>query len=239
MACRVAEEGLKVDDQEFGFGFNFGVLFQREKTRLGLTYLSQIDIEFEDTVGVSGVSNPLLQALVGALSGNELDLEIHVPQSIFLSWYQDITKTFALAANLGWQEWQEFGYVGVTISDPAIPDVTADLMFENTWHGALGARFRRGDSLTWSVGVAYDQSPASLEHRSIIFPLSQQTRISGGFQKTLDSGNQWGLNLTYVSSGNPKSDEERGVLSGRVQGEYDSLDIVSLGFHWLWRGQKG
>ena len=228
---------LKVEDGQFGFGFNLGILWQSEKTRLGLSYFSQMDLEFEDALGVSGVTNPVLQNLVDSLAGNQLDLEIHMPQSAFFSWYRDITDTFALVGNIGWQEWEEFGYISVSISDPNISDVTADLMFKNTWHGALGARFRHSDTTTWNLGVAYDESPVSQEDRSIVFPLAKQIRISGGLQRTLNSGNQWGVNLTYVSPGTPKSDEEKGVLAGRVQGEFDSLDILSLGFHWIWRGK--
>ena len=71
--------------------------------------------------------------------------------------------------------------------------------------------------------------------RSIVFPLSEQIRLSGGFQRTRPSGNQWGINLTYLDAGDARSDEMGSVLKGRLQGEFDTYSIISVGFNWIWR----
>ena len=55
--------------------------------------------------------------------------------------YHELNDRLALLANLGWQDWSEFGKVDVSLSGTST-DLTTDLDYQDIWHFALGARYR-------------------------------------------------------------------------------------------------
>lgn len=76
---------LKYSDHNFGFGGNFGALFEIDpKTRVGVTYRSQVDQSFSD-VPAFGQLGPGLQRILQAAGvlGSSLDLGMTIPQEVW------------------------------------------------------------------------------------------------------------------------------------------------------------
>ena len=71
------------------------------------------------------------------------------------------STTFAIMGNLGWQNWSEFGEVGVSLANPAATSLEIDANFKDTWPYAIGARYRIDPQWSVSAGFAYDDSPVS------------------------------------------------------------------------------
>ncbi len=104
---------------------NLGVLFEPTSgTRFGLTYLSAADLDFSDRVDVSGFE-PTLEGTPG-LGSRNIDLGMTMPQAVMFSLYHELNDRLVLLANLGWQDWSEFGKVDVAVSDTNA-DFTTDL----------------------------------------------------------------------------------------------------------------
>ncbi len=81
----------------------------------------------------SGIGPGLSTALGNAgLLNARLDLEMTMPQSIIFSVYHDLTDNWAVMGNLGWQEWSEFGMVGVSVSAANTTSLTADRNYDDT-----------------------------------------------------------------------------------------------------------
>jgi len=53
--------------------------------------------------------------------------------------YHQFNDRFTLCANIGWQDWSEFGKPDITISGNRTRSFTADLNYEDTYHVALEA----------------------------------------------------------------------------------------------------
>lgn len=107
---------LTLSDEDWAVQLNLGVLFEPTSgTRFGLTYLSAADLDFSDRADVSGFG-PTLEGTPG-LGSRNLDLGMTMPQAVMFSLYHELNDRLVLLANLGWQDWSEFGKVDVAVSD--------------------------------------------------------------------------------------------------------------------------
>ena len=223
---------LKVEDDDTSFGFDFGLLFEaNDTTRFGLMYTSEVELDLEDVLETEGVGPAL-----GVILGSQIDMNITIPQSVTLSYYQDITDDFAIMVDFGWQNWEEFGLIDVSINNPmGTITTTADINFDDTLHGAFGVGYSVGRSGRLSHGVAYDTSPTTVADRVPVFAFDRQVRLTTGYQRALDSGNSWGVALSYVDFGNNALDEgDATQLRGRLQGDFGTFDGFFLGFNYSW-----
>ena len=95
----VSDGKLKLEDDDIGYGFNLGVLFEATAaTRVGMTYRSKVDIEFKDLISVKGLG-PILG---GIFDGSQtVDMDMNLPQAVMLSIYHDVNDKLAIVTNLG------------------------------------------------------------------------------------------------------------------------------------------
>ena len=86
-------------------------------TRFGLTYLSEVKLDFSAVPQFSGLG-PVLEAVLRSrgLTTNNLDLSMTVPQMVMFSAYHEFNKQWAIMGNVGWQNWSRFGQVDVGIN---------------------------------------------------------------------------------------------------------------------------
>jgi len=190
---------LTLQDETWGFGANAGVMLEpREGTRVGATYLSPVDLDFEDRPEFSNLG-PLGGAIFA--SPPRLDLGLTVPQTVMLSAYHELCTNWAILANVGWQNWNEFGRVDVGVDSATPTSLTTDLHYQDTWHGALGAQFRASEKWLLSAGFAYDSSPIDDEHRTLSLPVGETYRIGVGAQWALKESLHLGWELPTSFSG--------------------------------------
>ena len=143
-----------------GIGAGVGVMVEpTESTRFGVTYYSPVALDFNDTPSFSGLG-PVWDKL---LTGRQLGLSFTVPQWVMLSGYHQVTEQLAVMANVGWQNWKQFGSVDVALQLDRLgtQNFTANLNMDDTWHGALGVQYRIAKPWLLSLGFAYDSSPMS------------------------------------------------------------------------------
>jgi len=228
---------IKIKDDDVGYGFNLGTLVElSEATRFSLTYRSKVEVEFEDTVDTKGVG-PNLSALLGILgvSAEEVDLEMQLPQAVTVSGYHDLTDRLALVASAGWQDWSDFGETTVNIKSTTSPSLELDRNFKDTWHVALGARYRFAEPWVWSVGAAYDSSPVDDEDRTPDMPLDRQIRIGTGLQYDWNEDLTLGAAYTFIDAGKAKIDQEGSPLQGDFKGDFKTNHIHAIAVNLIWR----
>ena len=169
---------LKLEDDDWGFGCNFGILYEPNgTTRFGLTYRSEIDFEYKDSASLKGLQPPLSDiANIIGLVGSKVDLEMNLPQAVMFSAYHKVTDQLALLGNIGWQEWSSFGETSISLKAETDTSLTQDRKFDDTFHFALGLQYQIDTPWLLSVGIAYDESPASDSDRTPDMPLDRQWR---------------------------------------------------------------
>ncbi len=230
---------LEIDSNDIGYGYNLGIFLQpSESTRVGLTYISKVKLKFDDVATARNVPSgaPIWSALAPRLNNSSLNLEWTIPQAVNASVYQQLTNSLAVMANVGWQDWSEFGNLSADLSSPsAAGSKSIDAGFDDTWHGAIGLHYQIAAPWLWQVGFAYDSSPVKEEHRSVIMPLDRQLRYATGIEYAMNKDITLGCDYTFIDAGKSKINQERGPLAGHIVGQFDTNYINALGLRMNWK----
>ena len=225
---------LELKDATWGFGGNAGILLEpREGTRIGLTYLSQVRLGFKDTPSIS-----LFGGNFGSLlTPPSLDLATTVPQGAMVGFYQDLCPKWAVMGDFGWQNWSQFGevQVGVDTVAGASRVVTANLHYQDTWHGALGAQYRASDQWQFTGGVAFDSSAVNSANRTVTLPMGQAWRFGVGASYQLSRAININAAYEFLWAGNMAVTQGSDASSrGRVSGSYNDawFSFATVNLTW-------
>jgi len=229
---------LELEDSDVAYGFNFGIILEPwVGTRFGLTYRSELDLEFRDAASLQNIG-PVLQGLLN-LSGaaeKKVDIDMTIPQAVMLSGYHQLTDRWAVMGNIGWQEWSKFGKQDLTLRSSTSTTFTQDLDYDDTWHFALGTQYRLADMWLWSLGFAYDTSPLDeKDNRTPDLPLDRQIRIASGIQYDWNQNVTVGAAYEYLDAGEAEIDQEGGPLQGSLKGDYGTNVIHFFAVNLIWR----
>ena len=236
-----ADGKLTLNDNTWGWGGNLGVLYEAtSNTRFGLTYNSQVKLDFAPQARFSG-TGPLLTSLLNArgLDGSTVNLGITVPQQVMGSVFHTVNDRLTLLGNIGWQQWSKFGNVEIGLADSRNPTgLTTALNFKDTWHAAFGAQYRVSEPWRLNAGIAYDSAFQSGDV-SPILPTNQGWRFGAGAQNQVDKTFAWGLAAEYIYGGTGKVNNQAVLpvaLGGRgnLVGSYNDIGILyfSANFNW-------
>ncbi|WP_077048978.1 OmpP1/FadL family transporter [Pseudomonas sp. KK4] len=228
-----ADGQFKYKDKDWGFGANVGVIYAPQPgTRIGLAYTSKVDLKFEDGLDIKG-NGPLLNRLDGA----KTRLDMTVPQTVTLSLYQQLDKQWALLASVNWQDWSQFGDIGVQVDTSAndARSTNIDAGFKDTWHLSLGGQYQATRQLLWNFGVAYDSSAVSDSKRSVIVPMAESWRIATGATYALDKDTDVNLSWAMIWMGDMEVDQNKSLSGNRISGQFDSAWIQAVTGNMTWR----
>jgi long-chain fatty acid transport protein len=228
---------LKFEDSDTTGIYNVGLLIEpRAGTRMGLTYITKVDLKFKDDNKING-TGPLLNAALGlsGLRGSTSKLDFTLPKQLMLSVHQELNDELSIMANLGWQNWSEFGEVGLSLGGPDAKSLEVDANFSDTWHLALGARYRLNPLWSVSAGVAYDSSPVSNSDRSVAMLLDRQYRYAVGLQYELRRNLTLGAAYEYMDAGDAPVNQTGGPLTGDIKGDLDRSGFHFLALHANWK----
>ena len=223
---------LKVKDETWGFGANAGVLITPVKgTRVGVTYLSPVKLDFKATPSFSNLGP--LGSLPLFTSPPQLDLGMTVPQSVMLSGYHELNAKWAVMADVGWQNWNQFGKVDVGVNSANPTSLTTNLKYEDTWHGAVGAQFRLCEKWQFSAGFAYDSSAVKDADRTLSAPMGQAYRVGLGAQWQVSQKVNVGAAYEFLWGGDMPVTQDS-AYRGRVAGSFNDswFSFFTLNASW-------
>ena len=228
---------LKAEDDEVGYGGNIGVLIEPKKgTRFGLTYRSEVDLDFKDTASLRG-TGPLINVALrrSGLAGSKADMEMTIPQAVMFSGYHDLTEKLAIMGNVGWQENSAFGKTQVSIDSSTARSFTADRNLNDTWHFAVGVTYRIRNPWLFSAGFAYDTSAVDRADRTPDFAVERQYRYGTGIQYDWSEDVTLGFAYEYLDAGDAAINRYRGPLAGRLVGDYKTNEVHVFAFNLNWK----
>ena len=224
---------FKYKDKDWGFGANLGLIFAPQPgTRIGLTYTSKVDLEFEDGLDVKGDGR-----LLERVDGTNTQLDMTVPQTVTLSLFQQLDRQWALLASANWQDWSQFGDIAVQVDTTAVgaQSRTVDAGFKDTWHLSLGAQYQATEQLLWNVGVAYDSSAVSDNNRTFTVPMGESWRIATGATYALNKDTDVNVSWAMVWLGDMPVDQTKSVSGTRTSGQFDNAWLQALNANMTWR----
>jgi long-chain fatty acid transport protein len=234
---------LKLDDNTWGWGANLGLLYEfSPATRFGLTWNSQVDLDFNAPFRFSGLAPGVNTALGNrGLLNARLNLGIKVPQQWMGSVFSQVDDRWAVLGSLGWQQWSKFGEVLVGVDDANNPtSLTTQLNFKDTWHLALGAQYRPYEPWLLNFGVAYDSGFQSSSNVSPLLPVNSAWRFGVGGQQQLSKTTYWGVAAEYLYGGSLDVNTRSTVpvaLGGRgdLVGSYNTTGTLFLAGYFNWK----
>ncbi|SED45088.1 long-chain fatty acid transport protein [Pseudomonas frederiksbergensis] len=224
---------FKYKDKDWGFGANVGLIYAPQTgTRIGLTYTSKVDLDFEDGLDVKG-NGPALDRL----DGLNTQLDMTVPQTVTLSLFQQLDRQWALLASVNWQDWSEFGDIAVQVDTTALgaQSTTVDAHFKDTWHLSLGAQYQATPQWLWNVGVAYDSSAVSDHNRTVTVPMAESWRLATGATYALNTYTDVNVSWAMIWIGDMPVDQTKNVSGHRISGQFDSAWIQAVTGNMTWR----
>lgn len=237
-----ADGQLELNDRTWGFGGNLGLLYElTPSTRVGLTWTSQVDLDFRSPANFSGLG-PALSTLFASrgLLDAQVSLGTKIPQQVMASMYSQIDERWAVLGNVGWQQWSKFGQVEVGIDNTLNPfGLTTSIPFRNTWHFALGAQYRVSDPWIVNFGAAYDSGFQERGNVSPLLPVNAAWRFGVGGEQQVSKTLKWGMAGELFYGGTLNVDKRStlpSALGGRgdLVGSFDNTTSVVISVYGNW-----
>ncbi|MCK5647670.1 MAG: transporter [Gammaproteobacteria bacterium] len=220
---------IKIDDSDIGYGFNLGLLYEfSPSTRVGLTYLSEVEFEFEDAIDTSSMVGIAGHILADA----KINLEMSLPQAVSLSIFHQLDEKWALLASAGWQEWSEFGKTDLKFAQ--LGSFTDDRNFDDTWSLGVGFHYQLSEPWKLMAGVTYDSSPVDDKDRTIDMPLDRQIRYAFGASYLYNSDITISAAYELMDAGKAKVDQSGLARQGTLNGEFEKnyIHIFNVNASW-------
>jgi long-chain fatty acid transport protein len=227
---------VKYDATDVGYGYNLGVLFELSpQTRVGVTYVSQVNLDFKDDLRFKNLG-PILEGALNAtgLLDAQLKINMNIPAQLAVGAYQALTDKLALVSTVNWQNWSRFGQPEIAVADSNT--VTVDLDYKDTYHAGLGVYYRVAEPWLLMAGFGYDTSPtSSSSERSPVLPLGAAFRYAAGVQYDWNKDFSVGAAYTLIDGGSAKVNRTGGPLKGDLEGEYDTNFIHAFNLNFVYR----
>lgn len=227
------EDGkLKLDDTAHSTQVNLGLLYEpSDRTRFGIQYLSESDLELETHPKVKGTG--LTSAALRQI--RDVDLDMTMPQFVMLSGFHQINDKWAIMGNIGWQEWSEFGKVDIDVSTAeSNKSITADRDYKDTWNFALGAQYQLNEKWRLNTGIAYDTEMVDEDDVTPDLPSGDSWRYGIGTTYDYSETVQISMGYEIVWYGDIDLDVEGGALRDDLSGTYEDFAIHFFGFSVNW-----
>lgn len=228
----------KADD--IAWGFNVGALFEVDPDmRFGFAYRSKVKHELEGkadftvpAVVAAGASVPAA-TLRTVFSDTDVIAKVTLPETLSLSGYFKLNEQWSLLADATRTRWSRIPELRIEFDNTAKDDSFETLNWKDTWRYAVGASFVQDDTLTWRMGVAYDQSPIpDAEHTTARLPDNDRKWLAfgGTYQPSKSMAIDFGYAHLFVSD----TEVNRvGALGDTLKGTYkNTVDILSAQLNW-------
>ncbi|GGX97842.1 membrane protein [Litchfieldella qijiaojingensis] len=229
----------EVTGDDWGYGYILGALFQvTDKTRLGASYRSEIDLTLEGDAkfrATDATSQAVLdgaQAL-GTLTDGGGRAELTTPATLNLGVYHQLTDRLALMANAEWTDWSSFDELVVEFDDNT-PDSVTEENWDDTWAFSVGANYALNEQWLLRAGLGYDPTPVpSSRFRTPRVPDSDRrwATIGATYMPTPNLGITAGYMRVFGKDVDIDQDatDTGNASRGNLEGTYDvSADVVAL-----------
>jgi long-chain fatty acid transport protein len=231
---------LKMKDEVWGWGVNLGLLYEfSPATRVGVTWNSQVDLDFDAPLEFAGLGPGVSAALGRAgLLGSSLAVGVKVPQGAMASLFTQVNERWALLGSVGWQQWSKFGQIQLGLDDSLNPtSITTSIPFKDTWHVAGGAQYRLSEPWLLNFGIAYDSGfQESSSNVSPLLPTNSAWRFGFGAQQQLGKTSYWGFAGEYLYGGTLSTDVQSNPVAlggrGNLVGSYNSTGVLFFGAYY-------
>jgi long-chain fatty acid transport protein len=266
------ENHYEVEGDDWQLGYNLSMMWDvTSDITLGIAYRSEMkfklkgDSEFKQDQGVFGLTKASgaipgtsvaagdyiiapVDGLTGSVPKQGSEVPITTPQSLTVSYAQQLTDKLQLVAGATWTQWSVFENFDVKSTESEVGMIEALGKLGNGYIGhieenwqdtvavAIGANYRLNDDWLLRTGYANDQSPVSNSWRTARVPDNDREWLSAGFNYRINQDLDVDFAFSYMFFEDTKVNEYDRNLDGSVkagspnlQGTY-SMDAIAYSF---------
>ncbi len=219
------DSSAEIDGDDVILGYMLGVMYEfNDSTRLGITYQSEWDFEFDGDLNRAAGATPA-----------EVSIETELPlaQHVRIGLSHRLNDTVGLHATIGWDDWSTLDNVNLS-TDNLGASIPAN--WDDTYHYAVGVDYRVSPQWVLSTGIAYDTNPVSTDDRNAQLPVDRQVRYAFGAQYNQEKPFSMGGQLVYADLGKAGingQDGPGGPLLG-FEGDFSTNEAFFLSFNAKW-----
>jgi long-chain fatty acid transport protein len=202
--------------KDFAAAAFVGILLEpSERLRVGITYLSETELNLDGDIKISP-------------AGHKVGTELTQPlaQSVRVDAYWDVTDQFALLATFAWEDWSTAESLPASVAGIASE---VPIGFKDTWKVGLGAHYRLSDEWLLQAGITFDTSPLDTSDRFTAFPLDRNIRYAVGALHDWSENTRFGASFVWADMGRAK------VRSDFARGDYEHNDLFYFAFSANWK----
>ena len=209
----------KLDGDDSGFGGMVGAVYEfNADTRVGISWQSSFDIEFDGELEVNG-------NLGGGRQVNT-DTQLTMAQTVRAALHHDVNDRLGLDFTVGWDNWEELDNIFISIKDAGGAPLVID--WKDTYHYAVGFQYQLNDAWDVTAGMAYDTNVVDASARVPELPVDEQIRYNAGARYHISDALSLGGYVNYTDLGKAKIDTEF------WSGEYSKNEMIQLSFFVNW-----
>ena len=231
MGAPQSADGLvELEGDDWGYGYNLGVLYSHGKLRLGATYRSKISYTL--TGNANFTNPPQAAAFSPAFTDTKASVPLTLPEVASFGVYYQSTPRLAIMGNATWTRWSRMDKLTVHFQNPAQPDQSYARNWRDTWRWSLGFDYRLDPKwrLQWGGAYAPSAIPDSTYDASV--PTSDAYWLSAGAQYAYSPTFGFGFGLTHIFFQN-RDVNHTGAFGDTLRGTvHSTLDIVGAQLHW-------
>jgi long-chain fatty acid transport protein len=224
---RLGDGQVRYQNWTVNVGGNIGILLTpRDGTRIGIDYLTPVNLNFSDAPHFVGLGPLVTRAISNdKLRSPKTNLGLQVPQQLMGDVYQKITERWALLGSVGWQNWSQFGLVDISINTKNPVSLSKNLHFQDTFHIAAGSQYQLTPQWRLSCGFAFDNSAVGTPMRTVSLPVGDQYRFGTGVQYAWNKKITLGFAEEFMYMGEMPVYQNGGPVLGTVAGQFTNTFV--------------
>jgi long-chain fatty acid transport protein len=224
-----ADGYVSLEGNSVSYGWNGGLLWEQDGTRLGVTYRGKIKHSLDGDADFSGT--PAVFAGLGVFTDTGIEAEFTTPELISLSVVRELNPQWTLSFDLTRTGWDTFQELRVQFDNPNQPDSVQPENWVDVYKASVGADWRMNDRWTLRAGFGYDNSPVSDADRTARLPDGDRTWLSGGATWHYSEKMEFTVGYAYLQlgGGDPLAFDQTGATQDHLVGTYEG-DAHIVGF---------
>jgi len=230
MQPQLADGYVEVKGNDWTPGFNFGVLWLGNDTRVGFSYRSAIKHRLK---GTADFTNPAQAAAFSpAFTDTDVEAPITMPEVVSLSIVHAWSAKFVTMADVTYTRWSRIKHLQFVYSNPAQPDLTINKNWKNTMRIALGMDYQVNPKTKGQFGIAYEPSAIPDETYDPSIPISKAIWLNAGANYQISHALSLNLGLVHVIFKN-RTVNLTGSYGETLTGDAKSgLNVINAQLKW-------
>lgn len=162
---------VSVNGTDNSFGWIVGANWRpTDSLSFGYSHRSEIKHEIRGEADFTVPGTAAFVTSTGAYTDTGAGARLTLPSTDTFSATWEVNERLALMAEATLAGWDSLEEIRIEFDNPAQPDAAEDYSWKDSWFYSIGAEYKLNERWTLRGGIARDDSPVSLPHRSPRMP---------------------------------------------------------------------